>query len=164
MEFNVYQNRITTHQNELNFECTNAEVLHTIAAAAGKASGQQPHFQPVSIPNPEKFDGSRDKLQSFVSHLCMKRAHDPSHLPNSQHQLQFTFRYLVGQASAMVEASINDESINLADVPALITVLETGFVDPECVAIAEQTWEVLKQTIRNFFTYYPEFAHYATNI
>jgi hypothetical protein len=45
-----------------------------------------------------------------------------------------------------VEAYITDEGINLADVPALITVLETAFVNPDYLATAEGKLEVLKQT------------------
>jgi hypothetical protein len=50
----------------------------------------------------------------------------------------------VGQAFAQVKAYIPDEGINLANVPGLITVLETAFRDPDHVAIAEGKLEVLK--------------------
>jgi hypothetical protein len=43
----------------------------------------------------------------------------------------------VGQAFAQVKAYITDKDINLPDVPALITVLETAFGDPNCVVTAE---------------------------
>jgi hypothetical protein len=43
----------------------------------------------------------------------------------------------VGQAFAQVKANITDKDINLADVPALITVLETVFGDPNHVVTAE---------------------------
>jgi hypothetical protein len=92
MEFNAYQDSITTLQNELGHECANAEVLQTVAAAVGAALKQQPHFQPASIPDPKKFNGSRDKLRSFVSHLCMKLAGNASHFPNPQYQLQYSIR------------------------------------------------------------------------
>jgi hypothetical protein len=84
-ESNTYQDRITTLQNELNYECANAEALQTTAGVAGAAFGQQPHVQPVSIPDHEKFNSYKDKLQSFVSHLHMKLAGDASCFPNLQH-------------------------------------------------------------------------------
>jgi hypothetical protein len=43
----------------------------------------------------------------------------------------------VGQAFAKVMAYITDKDINLADVPGLITVLETAFGYLNHVAIAE---------------------------
>jgi hypothetical protein len=76
-----------------------AKVLRA-AAAAGAAPEQQPHIQPASIPDLEKFDGSSDKLWSFVSHLYMKLSGDASHFPNSQHQLLHMLGLLVGQAFA----------------------------------------------------------------
>jgi hypothetical protein len=62
MESNAYQDRVTTLQNELNHECTIAETWQVIAAAAGTAPKQQPHIQPVSFSDPERFDSSREKL------------------------------------------------------------------------------------------------------
>jgi hypothetical protein len=67
----------------------------------------------------------------------MKLAGDASYFSNFQYQLWDTFGLLVGQAYVHVEAYITDEDINLTDVLALITVLETAFGDPDCVATAE---------------------------
>jgi hypothetical protein len=50
----------------------------------------------------------------------------------------------VGQYFAQVEAYITDGGINLADVPALITVLETAFWDPDCLTTVERKLEALK--------------------
>jgi hypothetical protein len=85
VESNTDQDSITTLQNKLNYEHANAEVLWTVAAATNAASRQQPHVQLVSIPDPEKFNGSWDKLQSFVFHLYMKLAGDASCFPNLQY-------------------------------------------------------------------------------
>jgi hypothetical protein len=63
-----------------------------------------------------------------------------------------------------VKAYITDNGINLTDVPALITVLEIVFGDPDRVVTAEQKWEALKQTNCDFSTYYAEFQCYATDI
>jgi hypothetical protein len=70
----------------------------------------------------------------------------------------------VGQAFAQVKAYITDEGINLADIPALITVLEMAFRDPDHVAIAERKLEAFKQTIHDFSIYYAEFQCYSANI
>jgi hypothetical protein len=51
---------------------------------------------------------------------------------------------IVGQAFAQVETYITAESINLADVSALITVLETAFGDLDHIAIAERKLEALQ--------------------
>jgi hypothetical protein len=44
----------------------------------------------------------------------------------------------MGQVFTQVETNITDEGINLTDLPALITVLETAFGDPNHVATAER--------------------------
>jgi hypothetical protein len=103
-ESNAYQDRITILQNELNHECANVEALWTVAAAAGTAPRQQPNVQPASIPYPEKFDGCRNTLRLFVFHLRIKFAGTASRFPNPQHQLQYTFGLLVGQAFEQIEA------------------------------------------------------------
>jgi hypothetical protein len=67
----------------------------------------------------------------------MKLAGDASCVPNLQHQLPYTFRYLVGQAFTQVEAHITNEGSNQANVPALMTVLETAFGDSYYVVTVE---------------------------
>jgi coenzyme F420-reducing hydrogenase beta subunit len=87
----------------------------------------------------------------------MKLAGNASHFPNPQHQLRYTIGLLVGHAFAQVKTYITDKGINLTDVPALITVLQTAFGDSDCVVIAEQKLEVLKETNCDFFICYAEF-------
>jgi hypothetical protein len=67
----------------------------------------------------------------------MKLAGDASYFPNPQHQLWYNFGLLVGQAFTQVKAYIRDESINLTDVLALITVLEIALGNPDHMTIAE---------------------------
>jgi hypothetical protein len=87
------------------------------------------------------FDGTRNKLRSFVSHQRINLAGDASHFPNSQYQLWYTFVLPAGQAFTQVKTYITDKGINLVDVPALIAVFKTGFGNPDCVAIAE--WKLV---------------------
>jgi hypothetical protein len=94
----------------------------------------------------------------------MELAGNASHFPNPQHQLRYTFELLVYQAFAQVKTYITDEDINLAGVPALITVLETAFGNPVHMTIEEQKLEALKQTSHDFSTYYAEFLHYTTDV
>jgi hypothetical protein len=63
-----------------------------------------------------RFDGSNNKLYSFISNFCLKLAGDSSCLPKPQHQLYYTFRQLAGQALTEVKAYIMDDGINLADM------------------------------------------------
>jgi hypothetical protein len=94
----------------------------------------------------------------------MKLAGNASCFPNSQHQLRYTFGVQVGRAFVQVKAYITDEGTNLTDVPALIIVLETAFRDPDHGVTAERKLEILKQTHRDFSTYYAEFQRCATKV
>jgi hypothetical protein len=69
----------------------------------------------------------------------MKLAGDASCFLNPQHhhQLQYTFELLVGQAFTQVKTYDINKGINLADVSALIAVLETAFRNRDHVATAE---------------------------
>jgi hypothetical protein len=67
----------------------------------------------------------------------MKQAGDVSHFSNSHQQLWYSSGLLLGQAFAQVKAYMTDKGTNLADVPALITVLETAFEDPDRMATVE---------------------------
>jgi hypothetical protein len=70
----------------------------------------------------------------------------------------------VGQAFAQVKAYVTNEGINLANVLALIMVLEMAFGDPDRVMIAEQKLEMLQQTNYDISTYYIEFQCYAADV
>jgi hypothetical protein len=94
----------------------------------------------------------------------MNLAGDTFHFPNSQYQFPYTCRLLASHAFVQVEAYITDEGINQADVPALITVLETAFRDPDDIATAECKLEALKQINCDFSTYYAKFQPYATDV
>jgi hypothetical protein len=50
----------------------------------------------------------------------------------------------VDQAFTQVKANIINRSINLTDVPGLITVLEAAFRDADCMTIPERKLGVLK--------------------
>jgi predicted transcriptional regulator len=67
----------------------------------------------------------------------MKLVGNAYHFPNPQYQLRYTFELLVGLAFTQAKAYITNKGINLADVPALITVLETAFRNPDRVATVE---------------------------
>jgi hypothetical protein len=73
----------------------------------------------------------------------MKLVGDASHFPKSQHKHQYTLGRLVDHAFTQVEAFITGEGTNLANVLALIMVLEMAFREPGAVAIGERKLEVL---------------------
>jgi hypothetical protein len=110
------------------------------------------------------FYGSRNKPQSFVLHLHLKLVGGASHFSKHQQQFQYTFRLQVGKAIAQVQAYMINEGMNLADVPALMTILKRVFRDRDHVAIGKRKLEVLKHTNRGFSTHLTEFSSFVLDI
>jgi hypothetical protein len=158
-ESNCYQDQIVTLREELNHERANS------AALRGTATRATPHLTPtITVPDPERFDGTKDKLRSFVSHLSMKLQIDAARFPGDQHQLCYAIGLITGQAFAQVEPYIKPNFVDLANVKALTDILEIAFGDPDRETTAERKLESLRQSNKDFSTYYAEFQRYAADV
>jgi hypothetical protein len=158
-EANCYQDQLATIREELNHERANS------AALRSNATRTTSHPNPtITVPDPERFDGTKDKLRSFVSHLNMKLQIDAARFPTDQHQLCYTMGLLTGQAFAQVEPYIKPTFVDLANVKALTDILETAFGDPDRETTAERKLESLRQSNKDFSTYYAEFQRYAADV
>ena len=156
---NAYQKRANTLQNNLCHERENLVALRNAVANA------QPAPPPASfpVPDPERYDGNREKLSLFKSHLLMKLQGDDARFPTEQHKLRYTVGLLQGNAFAQIQPNILKTTINFTNVTALLNVLEAAFSDPDRTGTVERKLESLKQTNRNFSTYYAEFSRHVAN-
>lgn len=116
--------------------------------------------RPARMPDPEKFDGTRDKLRPFLTHLRLKLA-EPNAFPDVQSQLRYTVSRLEGIALEQVTTFVTDDGINFENVNTLITHLNTCFDDPDRVGTATHKLQTLKQGNRQFSEFYAEFQRYA---
>ena len=91
------------------------------------------------IPDPEKFDGKRDRLRPFLAQLRIKAAT----YSDDQARLRLAFNCLTGEASNLILPYIRDDRIDLANLDAMITILETAYGNSNRVANAEQKLELL---------------------
>ena len=112
------------------------------------------------IPMPEKFDGTRSKLRAFLTQLRLKVAT----YPNEQAKLWLAVNCLTGDAMDQVQSYVENDKVNLANLAALIAILDTAFGNPNRVAEAESKLSTLQQGAREFALYYAEFQHYATDV
>jgi hypothetical protein len=99
----------------------------------------------------------------YVSHLGKKLAGDESRSHNPQHKLWYPFGLLPRQAFVQVEAYLTKEGIKLADVQALITILEMAFRERDCHATAESKSVILKRINCNIYTCFADFQHHAVD-
>ena len=62
------------------------------------------------------------------------------------------------------QAYVTDDRVNLANLGALITILENAFGNLNRVAEAEMKLCTIEQGNRDFATYYAEFQRYAVEV
>ena len=109
---------------------------------------------------PEKFDGTRSKLRAFLTQLRLKVAT----YPDEQAKLRLPINCLTSDAMDQVQSYVENDKVNLANLAALIAILDTAFGNPNRVAKAESKLSTLQQSVREFALYYAEFQRYAADV
>jgi len=114
--------------------------------------------KPESIPDPPVFSGERKELRSFIAGLRLKVIGNASRFPTDQHQLIYAFGRLGGIAREQIMPYVRTGQIDLANLEALITVLDNAFGDPNRVATAERELRELRQKNRELSLYLADFT------
>ena len=127
---------------------TKLEEARAISAALARTSGNR--LDLANIPDPEKFDGTKSKLCTFLTHLRVKAAC----YTNEQSKLRFAINCLTGEAIDQVYPYVQDDRINLDNLAALITILGTVFGNPNRVKEAESKLLTMQQGARDFSSYF----------
>lgn len=148
---------ITRLQTELTAAQANLTDARLIATALSRAA---PAGSREKIPKPKEFDGSRNKLQAFLTQL---RLHTAT-FADEQAKLRLAINCLTGEALDHARMYVQNDRVNLANLNALITVLENAFGNPNRVAEAESKLSTIQQGNRDFSTYYAEFQRYAAEV
>ena len=110
-----------------------AHAAPTATAAATAAAAPAPAHTVDKIPFPDKFDGTRSKLQAFTTQLQLKVVS----FPDEQSKLRLAINCLTGEAMDQVQQYVKADRIDLENVEALIDILEEAFGNPNCIAEAE---------------------------
>ena len=163
-----------THQvealtNELDYSETARNMLHAdlteakqSAAALARATpdGGRGGSNKECFPMLEKFDGTRSKLRAFLTQLWFKVAT----YPDEQAKLRLAVNCLTGDAMDQVQSYVGNDKVNLANLAALIAILDTAFGNSNRVAEAESKLSTVQQGVREFAKYYVEFQRYAADV
>lgn len=136
----------------------NLDARDATIATFNRLQGLAP--QGERIPDPEKFDGTRANLRTFIIKLRLKAAT----FTEEQSKLRLAINCLTGTAMDQVQAYVEDTRINLPDLAALITILENAFGNPNKEREAEHKLRTLQQGNREFSAYYAEFQRYAAEV
>ena len=87
----------------------------------------------------------------------IKLTDNAEQFPSDQHRLAYIYGRLEGNSLAQVQPHITEEEITLANVPALLNILQTAFGDPDPQGTATRKLRRLRQTNKEFSTYVAEF-------
>lgn len=112
------------------------------------------------IPDPERFDGTRSKLQAFILQLRLKA----STLASEQAKLRLGVSCLTGEALDQIRPYVKDDRIDLEGLAKLVEILELAFGNPYREAEAEARLTTINQGSRDFASYYAEFSRYAAEV
>ena len=132
-------NKLASSETAINIVHADLTEAKQIAAALARATpdsgrgGSGSSSDKEHIPMPEKFDGPRSKLRAFLTQLWLKVA---TH-PNKQAKLRLAVNYLTGDAMDQVQSYVENDKVNLANLAALIAILDTAFSNPNRVAKAK---------------------------
>jgi hypothetical protein len=155
-EVTAYQARTA----ELERQLTEQRMISTRLAELG-GSGNT-HTKPADIPDPDTFDGTREKLRPFITKLRLKIAGNTNKFPDVQHQLRYAFSFLRGPAYDTMEPHLLENKINFSTLEEFTEVLRIAFGDPDEVRTAVRKLEALRQNNREFSQYYAEFQRLIT--
>ena len=126
--------------------------------AAARQGQAAPYTRTDKIPNPKEFSGETDKLRPFLAQLRLKA----STLSDEQSRLRLAVSVLSGAALDQVMPYLKDDSVDLPDLAALITLLEQAFDNPNRIADANRKLLSLVQANNTpFSVHYAEFQRYA---
>ena len=128
-------NELACSETAMNMLCADLTEAKQIAAALVRATpdGGRGGSDKKRIPMPEKFDGTRSKLRAFLTQLRLKVA---TYL-DEQAKLRLAVNCLTGDGMDQVQSYMGNDKVNLANLAALIAILDTTFGNPNRVAQAK---------------------------
>jgi hypothetical protein len=126
--------------------------------------GQEERGQ--KFPDSPDFSGSdRSLLRGSIARLRMVIRHKPSSFPDEQSKMRYAFNRLSGIALRQIFPHVRENGvIRLANLSALIQLLDADFGDPDWVAMAERNMRAIKQKNWEFSQYYAEFQVSAADL
>ena len=124
------------------------------------------HDRAEKIANPDKFDGSREKLKSFKDQLMLKTSGNAACFPNTQQKPRYTYQFLTGKAQRTMQIHLRKSTddrgeetfeILFDSFAAFLAALDRHFSDPDKKHTAALALNKLRQANREFGAYYADF-------
>jgi len=117
------------------------------------------------IADPEKFDGSREKLNVFKDQLILKTSGNEARFPDTQHKLRYAYQFLTGKAQRTMRIHLRRTEVDgnerydvvFNTFAAFLAALDRHFGDPDEQHTASLQLDKLRQANREFGAYYADF-------
>jgi Domain of unknown function (DUF4939)/Zinc knuckle len=113
------------------------------------------------LPDPEKFKGDRKDLRRFVSQIHEKLSANRDRFPTPQSRMAYVTNRLSGDPYAQILPYIREGVCQLADYKDVLTLLDRAFGDPNRINNARNDLFRLRQTNKDFGTFFAEFQRLA---
>jgi hypothetical protein len=113
------------------------------------------------LPDPEKFEGKRADLRRFVSQIHEKMAVNRDRYPSARSRMAYVTNRLTGIAYAQILPYVKKGICQLQDYEDILKILEGAFGDPNRINNARSELFRLRQTNKEFGTFFAEFQRLA---
>jgi hypothetical protein len=113
------------------------------------------------LPDPDKFEGERKDLRRFVSQIHEKMKANRDRFPTPQSRMAYVTNRLKGPAYAQILPHIKEGVCQLSDYDKILDQLDRAFGDPNLVNNARNDLFRLRQSNRDFSTFFAEFQRLA---
>lgn len=154
----------TEHATELAMAGKDAQIslLTTQLESANTRQLTSSLGKSEKIADPPLFSGrNKTLLRPFLAQLYIKLHGNKDRYPSEQDKLIYTYGRLDGIAAQQILPYINNSGIDLANIQALVSKLESAFGDPDRQATSQQELQALQQRNSDFSIYLAEFRRLA---
>ena len=142
-------------------------IMNRLARSAEPGVVLQSTSLAETIADPDRFDGTREKLEVFKDQLMLKSSGNAAHFPNTEHKLRYAYQFLSGKAQRTMwihlrrtaDPANGEETYVIAfnTFAAFLTALDRHFGDPDEKHTASLALHKLRQSNREFGAYYADF-------
>lgn len=113
------------------------------------------------LPDPEKFEGVRKDLPRFTSQVQEKLTVNRDRFPSPQSRMAYVTSRLRGDPYAQVLPHIREGICQLKDYNEILDLLDRAFGDPNRINNARKSLFRLRQSNKDFSTFFAEFQRLA---
>lgn len=154
-------NDLMAKNTKANLLIANLQSQLTVATSTTQSLTEKRHLS-EKLPDPELYDGDKQKLRSWIYSLNVKLVGNADRYPTESDKIRYLVGRLTGKALNQVEPRVKENgSPDFDTVRDLIKYLELAFGDPDERGTAQRELHKLRQTNRPFSEYLADFRRIA---